>query len=142
MLSSSFHLIFHLTQVLSINNNFTRLKDWSFNKQEVRVTIIIKFNFGNYLLDKLSEEPDEWFLKLIVALCRDIIVLKILLSMEGDLLGFDLSVLNIDLVAHQDNRDVLTDSDQVLVPLGHILVGNSAAHIEHNNSRMPSNAIQ
>ena len=37
-------------------------------------------------------------------------VLKVLLSVECDLLGLHLSVLDINLVATQDNRDVLTDS--------------------------------
>lgn len=37
-------------------------------------------------------------------------VLKVLLSVECDLLGLHLPVLDINLVATQDNRDVLTDS--------------------------------
>ncbi len=61
--------------------------------------------------------------------------------MEGDLLGLDLSVLNVDLVAHQDDGDVFTDSDQVLVPLGYILICNSGTDIEHNDSAVASNAI-
>ena len=64
-----------------------------------------------YLLDKSSEEPDEWLLELVVALGRNIVVLKILLSVESDLLGLDLSVLDVDLVADKDDGDVLTDSD-------------------------------
>ena len=64
-----------------------------------------------YLLDKSSEEPDERLLELVVALGRNIVVLKILLSMESDLLGLDLSVLDVDLVADENDRDVFTDSD-------------------------------
>ena len=37
-------------------------------------------------------------------------VLKVLLSVKCDLFGLHLPVLDIDLVATQDNRDVLTDS--------------------------------
>ena len=62
--------------------------------------------------------------------------------MEGDLLGLNLSVLNIDLIAYQDNRDVFTNSDQVLVPFGHILIGDSGTHIKHNNSAVSTNAIE
>ena len=37
-------------------------------------------------------------------------VLKVLLSVECDLLGLHLPVLHINLVPTQNNRDVLTDS--------------------------------
>lgn len=37
-------------------------------------------------------------------------VLKVLLSVKCDLFGLHLPVLDINLVATQDNRDVLTDS--------------------------------
>ena len=92
------------------------------------------------LPDKSSKKPDEWLFKLIVAFGGNIIILKILLSVESDLLGLDFSVLDIDLVSNQDNRNVLAHSDQVLVPLGHVLVSNSGAHIEHDNSAISTNA--
>lgn len=60
--------------------------------------------------------------------------------MEGDLFGLDFSVLNINLVSNQDNRNVLTHSDQVFVPFWHILIGDSRADIEHDDSAMSSNA--
>jgi hypothetical protein len=75
------------------------LEHGGFNESQVRVS------------NESSEEPDEWLLKLIVALGRDIVVLEVLLSVEGDLLGFDLSVLDINLISNKDDRDVLTDSD-------------------------------
>jgi hypothetical protein len=81
----------------------------------------LKINLPN----ESSEEPDEGFLELIVRLGRNIVVLEILLSVESNLLGLDLSVLNIDLVSNENDGDVLTDSDEILVPLGDILVGNS-----------------
>lgn len=77
------------------------------------------------LLDQLSEEPDERLLELVVAFSRDVIVLQVLLSVEGNLLGLHFSVLHIDLVSNEDNGNVLAHSDQVLVPLGHVLVGDS-----------------
>jgi hypothetical protein len=39
--------------------------------------------------------------------------LEVLLSVEGDGLGLDLALLDVDLVAGQDNGDVLADTDQV-----------------------------
>ncbi len=62
--------------------------------------------------------------------------------MESDLLGLDLSVLDVDLVSNEDDGDVLTDTNEIFVPLGHILVGNAGAHIEHNNSAIAANAIE
>ena len=83
------------------------------------------FKSLRYLPDESSEEPDEGLLELIVGLGGDIIVLEVLLSVESDLLGLNLSVLDIDLVTDEGDGDVLTDSDEILVPLGHVLVGNS-----------------
>jgi hypothetical protein len=62
--------------------------------------------------------------------------------MEGDLLGLDFSVLDIDLVSNQDDGNVLTDSDQVFVPFGNILIGDSGTDIEHNDSTVATNATK
>src|SRR5271155_3921719 len=97
--------------------------------------IIKMLGCDKYLLDKFSEEPDEWFLKLVVAFSRDIIVLKILLSVECNLLGLNFSVFHINFVANQHNRNILTNSDQILVPFRHILISYSTTHIKHDNSR-------
>jgi hypothetical protein len=120
--------LFNSSELVSIDHNLTWLEDWGFNEDQVGVS------------DESSEEPDEGLLELIVALCRDIVVLEVLLSVEGDLLGLDLSVLDVDLVANQDNWDVLTDSDEILVPLGNVLVGDSGADIEHDDSAVTANA--
>lgn len=92
-----------------------------------------------FLPSESSQEPNEGLLELVVALSRDVVVLEVLLSVESDLLGLDLSVLHIDLVSNQDNRDVLADSHEVLVPLGDILVGDTGANVEHDDSAMSSN---
>jgi hypothetical protein len=55
----------------------------------------------------------EWFLKVVVGLCRDVVVLEILLAMEGDGLGLDLTFFDIDFVAAQNDWDVLTDTDEI-----------------------------
>lgn len=63
------------------------------------------------LPSNLSSKIEEGFLEVVVALCRNLIVLKILLSMECDLLCFDLPILDVNLVAAQNNGDVLTHPD-------------------------------
>ena len=57
-----------------------------------------------------SQETDEGFLELVVTICRDAIVLEVLLPVENDLLGLHFSVLHVDLVANHDNGDILADS--------------------------------
>ena len=95
----------------------------------------------NYLLCESPEQPDEWFLELIVALGRDVVVLQILFPVESDLLSLDFPVLDVYLVADQADRDVLADSNQVLVPLWHVLVGDSCADVEHDNAAVASNIV-
>ena len=76
---------------------------------------------------------------MIVALSRNIVVLKILLSVENNLLGLNFAVLNVDLVSNENDRNVLADTDEILVPLGHILVGDAGAHIKHDDSAISAN---
>lgn len=78
-----------------------------------------------WISDKFLQDPDVWSIVLIIRFSRDIVVLEISLSVEGDLSSLDLSVLTIDLVSNQDDGDVITDSSKVLVPLGDILIGDS-----------------
>ena len=94
-----------------------------------------------YLLGESSEEPDEWLFELVVTLGRDVVVLEVLLSVEGDLLGLHFSVLDINLVSNQHNWDVFAHSDQVLVPLWHVLVGDSRADIEHDDTALSTNVV-
>lgn len=62
--------------------------------------------------------------------------------MEGNLLGLDFAVLNVDLVSNEDDRNVLADTDKILVPLGNILIGDAGANIEHDDSTVSANAAQ
>ncbi len=52
---------------------------------------------------------------LFIYLGGDLVVLEVLLSVEGDLLGLHLSVLHLNLVTAQDNRDVLAHAGQISV---------------------------
>lgn len=94
-----------------------------------------------YLPSELSEEPDEWLFELIVGLGRDIVVLEVLLSVEGDLLGLHLSVLHINLVTYEDDWNILADSDEILVPLWNILVSDSGADVEHDDTAVAVDVV-
>ena len=61
--------------------------------------------------------------------------------MESDLSGLNFSVLLINLVADQNDRDVIADSGQVFVPLGDVLIGDSGGDIEHEDSGVGSDVV-
>ena len=61
--------------------------------------------------------------------------------MEGDLAGLDLSVLLVNLVSDENNGDVVTDTSEILIPLGDVLVGNSGGDIEHNDRGVSTDVV-
>ena len=61
--------------------------------------------------------------------------------MEDDGLGFDFPVLDIHLVPAQHDGDVFTHTDQVPMPVGHILVRDSSCDIEHDNCTLSLNIV-
>lgn len=61
--------------------------------------------------------------------------------MKSDSLGFDLAVLDVDLVATQHYRDVLTDSDKIPMPVGNVLVRYPRGHVKHDDSTLSLNVI-
>ena len=87
-----------------------------------------------------SEKPDEGLFVLVVALCGDVVILQILLPVECYLLSLHFAVFDVALVPDKDNGDVLTDSNQVFVPLSNVLVCYSSSHVEHNQSCVASDA--
>jgi len=97
--------------------------------------------FQTWVTDELSRQPQEWLLEVVVGLGGDIVVLEVLLSVEGDRLGLDLSLLNINLVAGQDDGNVLADTDQITVPVGNVLVGNTGGDIEHDDTTLAVDVI-
>jgi hypothetical protein len=60
---------------------------------------------------------------------------------EGNLSSFDFSVLLVNFITNQDDGDVVTDSSEILIPLGNVLVSNSSGDVEHENSSVGSNVI-
>ena len=93
------------------------------------------------IVDHSAEEPDERLLELIVALGRDIVVLEVLLAMEGDLLGLNFAITNIDFVTDEDDRDGLANTGEILVPLGDVGVGDTRADIEHDDTAVATDVI-
>lgn len=56
--------------------------------------------------------------------------------MKHDALGLYFSVFNVHLVATEDNGNVLTDTDQVTMPVGYVLVGDSRGDVEHDDGTL------
>ena len=63
--------------------------------------------------NQLTSEPEEGLLEVVVGFGGDIVVLEVLLAVEGNGLGLHLTLLNIDLVTGEDNRDILADTDEI-----------------------------
>lgn len=51
--------------------------------------------------------------------------LQVLLAVKYNALGLYFSVFNVHLVAAEDDGNVLTDTNQVTVPVGYVLVSDS-----------------
>ena len=65
-----------------------------------------------YSPDKLACQVQEGLLVVVVGLGGDLVVLQVLLTVEGHLLGLDLAVLHVNLVAAQHNGDVFAHAAQ------------------------------
>ena len=67
--------------------------------------------------------------------------LQVLLAVENDVLCLHLPVLNVHLVATQDNGDVVTHTHQVTVPVGDILVCHSGGHVKHDDGTLALDVV-
>lgn len=56
--------------------------------------------------------------------------------MKHDAFGFDFPVFNVHLVATEDDGNVLTDTDQVTMPVWHVFIGDPRSDIEHDDSTL------
>lgn len=61
--------------------------------------------------------------------------------MKANLFGFDLTVLHIKLIATEHNWNVLTHSNQILVPGRYTSVRDSRCDIKHNDRAPPVNVV-
>ncbi len=67
-------------------------------------------NHHHNIPHKFSCQVEEWLFVVVVALGGDFVVLQVFLSVECNLLGLDLAILHIHLVAAQHNGNVFTHS--------------------------------
>ena len=63
--------------------------------------------------------------------------LQVLFSVKDNGFGFDLSVLDVDLIATKHDGNVLTDTHQVTMPVWNIFVCHSWGHIKHDDGTVP-----
>ena len=82
-------------------------------KEQRRSSKLEGVTYHSGVADELASEPEEGLLEVIVGLGRNIVVLEVLLAVECDGLGLDLALLDVDLVAAEDDGDVLADTDEV-----------------------------
>jgi len=101
----------------------------------------MKHAYKSLVADKLPCEPQEGLLKVVVGLGGDVVVLEVLLAVEGDGLGLDLALLDVDLVAGQDNGNVLANADQITVPVGDVLVGDTRGDVEHDDTALAVDVV-
>jgi hypothetical protein len=97
--------------------------------------------FQSRVANKLSCQPEEWLLEVVIGLGGDVVVLKVLLSVESDCLSLHLSLLNINLVTGEDDGDILADADQITVPVGNVLVGNAGGDVEHDDAALAVDVV-
>ena len=119
----------HLSELVLGDGDLGRSEQWCLDQGQLCI------------VDHATEQPDEWLLELVVALGRDVVVLEVLLPVESDLLGLDLAIADVDLVANEDDGDGLADARQVLVPLWHIRVRDARADIEHDDAAVATNVV-
>ena len=78
-----------------INFEIRRLKSGRFNEYKLIIPT------------QLPGQPQKGFLKVVITLGGNVVILQIFLAMECDLLGFDFTIFDFDLVSGQDDGDVL-----------------------------------
>lgn len=127
--SSLVHLVLVLGHKSLVNLDLRRSKGRRGDKLEGRVA------------DELSGEPEEGLLKVVVGFSRDVVVLEVLLSVESDGLGLDLTLLDIDLVTTEDDGDVFANTDKITVPVGNVLVGDTGGDVKHDDAALTVDVV-
>lgn len=82
-------------------------------KGDFSVELALRKTHQRCVADELPGEPEEGLLEVVVGLGRDIVVLQVLLAVESDGLGLHFALLNVDLVAAEDDGNVFADTDKV-----------------------------
>lgn len=114
---------------LFVDGELRGLESWGLDEVELVVS------------GELAGEPEERLLEVVIALGGDVVVLEVLLPVEGNLLGLHLAVLDLDLVAREDDGDVLADASEVTVPVRDVLVGDAGGDIKHDDGTLALNVV-
>mmetsp|Transcript_16212 Transcript_16212/g.31650 ORF Transcript_16212/g.31650 Transcript_16212/m.31650 type:complete len:233 (-) Transcript_16212:18-716(-) len=122
-------LLLQLLHRSRVERNLGRAQRGRVDKGQVRVA------------DNLAREPQKRLLKVVVGLGGDVVILQVLLPVEGDLFRLHLALLHIDLVADQHDRDGLAHANQIAVPVGHILVGDTRCDVEHDDGALALDVV-
>jgi hypothetical protein len=121
---------FLLLLVLNVDGNVLRKKGRLLNQLQVGIVF------------ELAEQVNEGLFVVVVALNGEFVVLNALLAVEGDGSGLNLTLLEIDLVAAQNDGNVgSADTSNISVPVGDVLVSHSGSNIEHNDGSLASNIV-
>ena len=113
---------------------------------------------------ELLGQPQERLLKVVVYFSGYFKILQIFLAVEGDLLGLNLSILDLNFVSAQDNGDVFAHSGEIPafgratkamrvtntstklqmhepVPVRDTFVSDTGGDIKHDDGALPLNAV-
>jgi len=93
------------------------------------------------LTRELAGEVLERPLVVVVGLGGNLVVLEVLLAVEGNLLGLDLTVLDVHLVAAENDGDILADTADITVPSRDVLVRQTGGDIEHNDGALAVDVV-
>lgn len=91
-----FEFVLVLLELIWVNGNLGLHKQRRLSKLTVRVG------------SKFSANPEEGFFEVVVTLRRDIVILQVLLAVELNILRAYLTILAINFVTAEANRDAFT----------------------------------
>ena len=60
---------------------------------------------------------------------------------EVDLLDLNLTLLDVDLVTDEDDRNVLTHTLEITIPDWYILVSNATSHVKHDDGTLALDVV-
>lgn len=119
-LSGLLHLSLVLSQEVLVNLHLSGRKRGSsdellciFVSCELSIRETKQPTYQSRVANQLPGEPKEGLLEVVIGLGRDVVILEVLLAVEGDGLGLHLALLDIDLVAAENDGNVLANTGQV-----------------------------
>lgn len=93
------------------------------------------------IVGKLAEQVDEGLLVVVVGFDGDFEISEGLLSVVVDLLRGHFTLRHVYLVTAQHDGDVGAHTADISVPVGHVTVGQTSRHIEHDDGSLATNVV-